>query len=159
MADHIATPNTPSMLSIRGVTKQFGSVEVLRGISLEIASGEFLTILGESGSGKTTLLRLLAGFEQPSRGEIWMAGERIDPLPPNRRRLNTVFQSYALFPHLSVFENVAYGLRLRKLSECEIRSRVGIALTKASIQQLAEYPPAKISGGQQQRVEIGRAHV
>lgn len=159
MPEHTAGPSGSSMLSIRGVNKSFGPVEVLRGISLEIPAGEFLTILGESGSGKTTLLRLLAGFEQPTSGEIWMAGERIDPLPPNRRRLNTVFQSYALFPHLSVFENVAYGLRLQKLPECEIRSRVGAALFKARIQELSEFPPAKISGGQQQRVALARALV
>ncbi len=86
------------------MAKTFQSREVLRGISLDVASGEFLTILGESGSGKTTLLRLIAGFEQPDSGEIWMADERLDTLPPHRRHVNTVFQSYALFPHLSVFK-------------------------------------------------------
>lgn len=116
MAEHASIPKANPMLSICDVTKRFGSVEVLRGISLEVASGEFLTILGESGSGKTTLLRLLAGFEQPTSGEIWMAGERIDPLPPNRRSLNTVFQSYALFPHLSVSKTLPMA---RASADCQ----------------------------------------
>ena len=89
---------------------------MLRDISLEVAAGEFLTILGESGSGKTTLLRIIAGFEHPTSGEVWMAGERLDLLPPYQRRVNTVFQSYALFPHLTVEENVAYGLRVAEAS-------------------------------------------
>src|SRR6202167_4840127 len=113
-----------SLLSIRGVAKRFGQAPVLRDVSLEIAAGEFLTVLGESGSGKTTLLRLLAGFEHPDGGEIRMEGERIDHLPPNKRGVNTVFQHYALFPHLSVFENVAYGLRARKTRKEEIPPRV-----------------------------------
>src|ERR1700756_1542574 len=112
------------LLAVNSVTRSFGSNTVLRDFSLGIAEGEFLTILGESGSGKTTLLRLIAGFELPDRGEIWMAGERLDTLPPFRRRVNTVFQQYALFAHLSVFENVAYGLRIAKLSEQEIKERV-----------------------------------
>ena len=103
------TNSTSTLLEVRGVAKRFGALEVLRGISLDIASGEFLTLLGESGSGKTTLLRLIAGFEQPSAGEIWMSGERLDTLPPYKRRVNTVFQSYALFPHLSARDNVASG--------------------------------------------------
>ena len=102
---------------MREVVKRFGTSPVLRDISLEVASGEFLTILGESGSGKTTLLRLIAGFEQLDGGEIWMGGERLDQIPPHRRPVNTVFQSYALFPHLTVFENVAYGLRAKNVAE------------------------------------------
>ena len=97
--------------------KRFGTRPVLRNISLEVASGEFFTILGESGSGKTTLLRLIAGFEQLDGGEIWMDGERLDQIPPHRRPVNTVFQSYALFPHLNVFDNVAYGLRVKNAAE------------------------------------------
>jgi spermidine/putrescine transport system ATP-binding protein len=108
------------LLEVRGVAKRFGAREVLKDISLNIASGEFITLLGESGSGKTTLLRLVAGFEQPTAGEIWMSGERLDKLPPYKRRVNTVFQHYALFPHLSVRENVAYGLRVKKTSATEI---------------------------------------
>jgi ABC-type Fe3+/spermidine/putrescine transport system ATPase subunit len=101
------------LLEIRAVAKRFGSTRVLASVSLDIDQGEFLTILGASGSGKTTLLRLVAGLDLPDEGEIWMAGERLDTLPPYRRRVNTVFQHYALFPHLSVFENVAYGLRVQ----------------------------------------------
>src|ERR1041384_2574040 len=102
----------PSLLSIRNVAKAFGRNTVLRNVSLEIAEGEFLTILGESGSGKTTLLRIVAGFETATSGELWMGAERFDHQPPYRRRVNTVFQSYALFPHLTVEENVGYGLRV-----------------------------------------------
>src|SRR5215831_796421 len=100
------------LLEIRSVAKRFSSTRVLAGVSLNIDQGEFLTILGASGSGKTTLLRLVAGLELPDECEIWMAGERLDTLPPYRRRVNTVFQSYALFPHLSVRENVSYGLQV-----------------------------------------------
>ena len=148
-----------SLLSIRGVAKQFGQVQVLRDVSMEIAAGEFLTVLGESGSGKTTLLRLLAGFERPDRGEIWMDDERLDPLPPNRRGVNTVFQHYALFPHLSVFENVAYGLRARKIPKEEIAPRVGKALAQVKMSELAGRRPTELSGGQQQRVALARALV
>jgi ABC-type Fe3+/spermidine/putrescine transport system ATPase subunit len=132
---------------------------VLRNISLNIASGEFLTLLGESGSGKTTVLRLVAGFEQPSAGEIWMSGQRLDTLPPYKRRVNTVFQHYALFPHLSVRENVAYGLRVQKTSAAEIGGRVDEALGMVKMQEFAASRPSKLSGGQQQRVALARALV
>jgi ABC-type Fe3+/spermidine/putrescine transport system ATPase subunit len=127
----ITTPGKPStepLLTIRNVAKTFGRNPVLRDISLQVAEGEFLTILGESGSGKTTLLRIIAGFENADFGEIWMGGERLDPLPPYRRRVNTVFQHYALFPHLTVEENVGYGLKVAKLPKQEITSRVEQAL-------------------------------
>jgi spermidine/putrescine transport system ATP-binding protein len=117
----------PALLSVRAVHKRFGKHAVLKGVSLDVAEGEFLTILGESGSGKTTLLRLIAGFEHPDGGEIWMAGERLDTLPPFRRRVNTVFQQYALFPHLSVFDNVAYGLRVGKSEKSEVKARTELA--------------------------------
>src|SRR5216110_3860453 len=110
------------LLSIRNVAKSFGRTPVLRDISLQVAEGEFLTILGESGSGKTTLLRIIAGFETANSGELWMSGERLDRLPPYKRRVNTVFQHYALFPHLTVEENVAYGLRVSKQAETTISS-------------------------------------
>lgn len=152
-------PPTSSLLSIRKVAKSFGKHDVLRDISLEVAAGEFLTILGESGSGKTTLLRIIAGFEHPSSGEVWMSGERLDLLPPYKRRVNTVFQSYALFPHLTVEENVAYGPRVAGISSAEIRTRVDEALSKVRMQAFARYKPAKISGGQQQRVALARALV
>src|SRR5579859_8250905 len=123
-----ANPGAQPLLSIRNVAKSFGKNPVLRDISLQIAEGEFLTILGESGSGKTTLLRIIAGFENATSGEILMEGERLDLLPPYKRRVNTVFQSYALFPHLTVEENVAYGPRVAKLPTEEIRARVSEAL-------------------------------
>ena len=148
-----------SLLSIRTIAKQFGQHVVLRDISLEITQGEFLTILGESGSGKTTLLRIIAGFEQPSRGEVWMEGERLDLLPPYQRRVNTVFQNYALFPHLTVEENVAYGPRVAKTPAEEIRSRVNAALAMVRMRAFANYKPSQISGGQQQRVALARALV
>jgi ABC-type Fe3+/spermidine/putrescine transport system ATPase subunit len=148
-----------SLLSIRKVAKTFGKHSVLRDISLEVATGEFLTILGESGSGKTTLLRIIAGFEHSTSGEVWMNGERLDLLPPYKRRVNTVFQSYALFPHLTVEENVAYGPRVAGISSAEIRPRVEEALTKVRMQAFAKYKPSKISGGQQQRVALARALV
>ena len=147
------------LLEVRGVAKRFGTKEVLKDISLNIASGEFLTLLGESGSGKTTLLRLIAGFEQPSTGEIWMGGERLDTLPPYKRRVNTVFQHYALFPHLSVLENVAYGLRVKKTRAAEIGGRVDEALRMVKMQEFAAARPSKLSGGQQQRVALARALV
>ncbi len=147
------------LLSVRSVAKRFGKASVLRGVSLEVAEGEFLTILGESGSGKTTLLRLIAGFERPDGGEIWMSGERLDPIPPYRRRVNTVFQHYALFPHLTVAGNVAYGLRIAKVAGQEISSRVARALEMVKMSAYASAFPGKISGGQQQRVALARALV
>src|SRR5437879_5663331 len=148
-----------SLLSIRCVAKTFGKHVVLHGVSLEVAEGEFLTILGESGSGKTTLLRIIAGFETASSGEVWMGKERLDLQPPYRRRVNTVFQSYALFPHLTVEQNVGYGLRVAKRPEAEVVSRVAEALDKVKRTALAKSKPSKISGGQQQRVALARALV
>jgi len=148
-----------SLLSIRKVAKHFGKNVVLRDISLDVAEGEFLTILGESGSGKTTLLRIIAGFETASAGEVWMGEERLDRQPPYRRRVNTVFQHYALFPHLTVEQNVAYGLRVAKRPEVEIASRVAEALEKVKMSVYAKSKPSKISGGQQQRIALARALV
>jgi spermidine/putrescine ABC transporter ATP-binding subunit len=148
-----------TLLSLRNVAKRFGQNAVLRDISLDVAEGEFLTILGESGSGKTTLLRVIAGFENASSGEVWMGEERIDHQPPYRRRVNTVFQNYALFPHLTVEQNVAYGLRVAKRPEAEIASRVAEALEKVKMSARAKSKPSKISGGQQQRIALARALV
>jgi ABC-type Fe3+/spermidine/putrescine transport system ATPase subunit len=145
------------LLEIRDIAKCFGRSEVLKNISLQIAPGEFLTLLGESGSGKTTLLRLIAGFEQPTSGQIWMGGERLDTLPPYKRRVNTVFQNYALFPHLSVRENVAYGLRVKSTPKHEITARVEGALAMVKMKDFAEARPATLSGGQQQRIALARA--
>lgn len=148
-----------ALLSVRHVAKSFGQNAVLRDISLEIAEGEFLTILGESGSGKTTLLRIVAGFENPTTGELWMETKRLDGLPPYQRPVNTVFQNYALFPHLTVEENVAYGLRVAKRPANEIAERVADALEKVKMRAHAKKKPSQISGGQQQRVALARALV
>jgi spermidine/putrescine transport system ATP-binding protein len=152
-------PAPEALLLIRGVVKQFARRPVLCGISLDVAPGEFLTILGESGSGKTTLLRLIAGFEQLDGGEIRMAGERLDQIPAHRRPVNTVFQSYAIFPHFSVFENVAYGLRAKGVAKSEIPERVTRALAMVKMGEFAQSAPSKLSGGQQQRVALARALV
>lgn len=155
--------NAP-FLHIQTVSKSFGSRPVLQSISLDISRGEFVTILGESGSGKTSLLRLLAGFSHPDQGEIWLDGQRIDSLPPFERPINTVFQQYALFPHLSVFDNVAYGLRIRrkgmpKLTSAEITQRVEEALDLVRMREFVQSGPTKLSGGQQQRIALARAIV
>jgi spermidine/putrescine ABC transporter ATP-binding subunit len=150
--------NAP-LLEVRAVAKRFGPRDVLKNISLNIAAGEFLTLLGESGSGKTTLLRLIAGFEQPTAGEIWMSGERLDTLPPYKRRVNTVFQNYALFPHLNVRDNVAYGLRVQGAPRNEIPGRVAEALNMVKMAEFAGARPSRLSGGQQQRVALARALV
>ncbi len=153
------TPTSAPLLDIRNVAKSFGKNPVLRDISLQVAEGEFLTILGESGSGKTTLLRVIAGFEAASSGEILMGGERLDDLPPYRRRVNTVFQHYALFPHLTVAENVGYGLRVAKVPRQEVATRVEQALEMVKMSAYAAAKPSKISGGQQQRIALARALV
>src|SRR5437660_9983453 len=130
MSPHLNTtsPASSALLDIRNVAKSFGKNVVFRDISLQVAEGEFLTILGESGSGKTTLLRIVAGFESATSGEVWMGSERLDPFPPYRRRVNTVFQHYALFPHLTVEHNVGYGLRVAELPAEEHAPRVAQAL-------------------------------
>jgi spermidine/putrescine ABC transporter ATP-binding subunit len=158
----VASPSTGTsalLLVARNIAKHFGKNTVLRDISLEIGEGEFLTILGESGSGKTTLLRIIAGFENADAGELWMRGDRLDTLPPYRRRVNTVFQHYALFPHLTVEENVGYGLRVAKRPQAEVASRVEQALAMVKMAAYAKSKPSKISGGQQQRVALARALV
>jgi ABC-type Fe3+/spermidine/putrescine transport system ATPase subunit len=154
-ADRAAGP----LLEVRALAKRFGAHEVLKTISLNIAAGEFITLLGESGSGKTTMLRLIAGFEQPSSGEIWMKGVRLDTLPPYKRRVNTVFQQYALFPHLNVRDNVAYGLRVTNAPANDIGKRVDDALRMVKMDSFAAAQPATLSGGQQQRVALARALV
>jgi ABC-type Fe3+/spermidine/putrescine transport system ATPase subunit len=147
------------LLEVRALAKRFGAHEVLKRVSLTVAAGEFITLLGESGSGKTTMLRLIAGFEQPSSGEIWMNGERLHTLPPYKRRVNTVFQQYALFPHLNVRDNVAYGLRVTNAPSVEIDGRVADALRMVKMDSFASARPATLSGGQQQRVALARALV
>jgi spermidine/putrescine transport system ATP-binding protein len=141
------------------VTKRFGDLVAVRDLSLDIERGEFFTLLGPSGCGKTTTLRMVAGFEQPSEGRILLDGTDVAGLPPFKRPANTVFQSYALFPHLSVEENVAFGLRRRKVPKPEVRRRVQEELERVSLAAEAKRKPAQLSGGQQQRVALARALV
>jgi spermidine/putrescine transport system ATP-binding protein len=150
---------TEPLLDLQRVTKRFGAFTAVDDVSLAVAPGEFLTLLGASGSGKTTTLRMIAGFEHPEAGEILMDGQPITGLPPYRRDLNTVFQQYALFPHMTVRENVGYGLRMRNTARAEIADRVRKALDMVQLGALAERTPRQLSGGQQQRVALARALV
>src|SRR5690349_16373574 len=143
-SNSLAKLSEQPLLSIRNLVKSFGRNPVLRDFSLQVAEGEFLTILGESGSGKTTLLRIIAGFESATTGELWMGGERLDRLPPYKRRVNTVFQHYALFPHLTVEQNVGYGLRVAKHSASEIDAQVEQALARVKMTAYAKAKPSKI---------------
>lgn len=146
-------------LHLRGIEKSFGRHSVLRGISLDIPDGEFVTLLGPSGCGKTTLLRIIAGFEKADRGSVLLGNQDLSLLPPHQRPVNTVFQSYALFPHLSVYDNIAFGLVSRAVPENEIRQRVGSILESVRIADLANRKPTSLSGGQRQRVALARALV
>ena len=147
------------LLELRGVSKLFGAFAAVDGLSLAIPSGEFLTLLGASGSGKTTTLRMIAGFEPPTSGEILMGGAPISRLPPFKRDINTVFQHYALFPHMSVRQNVEYGLRMKRVPAGERAARVDEALEMVQLGQLGARAPRQLSGGQQQRVALARALV
>jgi spermidine/putrescine transport system ATP-binding protein len=142
---------------ITGVYKSFDDFRVLNNVSLEIKKGEFFSLLGPSGCGKTTLLRIIAGFEQPDTGTLTLDGNDVLSLPPNKRQLNTVFQNYALFPHLSVFENVAFSPRLKNKSNTEIKDRVNEYLKLVRLEGHASKKPNQLSGGQKQRVAIARA--
>lgn len=148
---------TAPLIEINQVCKAYGNSLILNDLNLSVYHGEFLTLLGPSGCGKTTLLRLISGFEQPSSGEILINGQCVNNLPPQQRDVHTVFQSYALFPHLSVFENTAFALRCKKISEAEIKSRVEQALRLVRLESFAERNIKQLSGGQQQRVAIARA--
>jgi len=141
------------------VTKVFGDTIAVDDLSLEIEEGEFFSLLGPSGCGKTTTLRMIGGFEEPTRGTIYLRGRDVTDLPPYKRDVNTVFQSYALFPHLDVFENVAFGLRRRKVDRAEIQRRVGEALELVDLVGFERRRPTQLSGGQQQRVALARALV
>lgn len=145
------------MLRLVGVQKFFGSFAAVKNVDLEIQDGEFFSILGPSGCGKTTLLRLLGGFEFPTHGEIHLDDRRIDLLPPHHRQCNTVFQRYALFPHLSVEQNVAFGLQMKKNPSDEIMTRVGEALELVQMHDFSNRSITTLSGGQQQRVALARA--
>jgi len=146
-----------SNVVIGGISKSFGDFEVLKNVSLEIKKGEFFSLLGPSGCGKTTLLRIIAGFEQPDKGTLTLDGDDVLSLPPNRRPTNTVFQSYALFPHLTVFENVAFSPRLKKDSASQIKSKVERYLELVRLEGHADKKPNQLSGGMKQRVAIARA--
>lgn len=148
-----------TLLSLRDLSKHFDGKTVLDALDLDILDGEFITLLGPSGCGKTTLLRLMAGFEHPDAGTITLDGQDLTEVPPEQRPLNTVFQHYALFPHMSVFDNVAYGLKMEKRPKDEIRQRVDEALATVQLQDFARRKPHQLSGGQQQRVAIARAVV
>ena len=144
-------------LRFENVTKKFGELRAVDHVSLAVQKGEFFSILGPSGCGKTTLLRLTAGFETPDEGRIFLNDVEITRLPPNKRKVNTVFQNYALFPHLTVFENIAFGLRIAKRPEKEITDEVMRMLTLIQMQDQAHKKPAQLSGGQKQRVAVARA--
>jgi ABC-type Fe3+/spermidine/putrescine transport system ATPase subunit len=146
-------------IRIEGIAKSFGAARVLDGCSVAVDKGSVMTLLGPSGCGKTTLLRTIAGFVEPEAGRVTIGGRDITDLPPNRRQVGFVFQSYALFPHLDVAANVAYGLKVRRLGRAEIASRVRRALDLVSLAAFADRYPARLSGGQQQRVAIARALV
>jgi iron(III) transport system ATP-binding protein len=146
-------------IRLRGVLKQFGGVRAVDGASLEIGDGELFTLLGPSGCGKTTLLRLIAGFYTPDRGEIWFGDRRVDGLRPYARNIGMVFQNYALWPHMTVRANIAYGLKLRKLDAAAVAERVEAGLRKVNLTGLDLRYPGQLSGGQQQRVALARALV
>jgi spermidine/putrescine transport system ATP-binding protein len=142
---------------VEGVSKSFGDFRALNNVSLKIKKGEFFSLLGPSGCGKTTLLRIIAGFEQPDFGVLTFDGSNVLSLPPNRRQANTVFQNYALFPHLSVFENVAFSMRLKRTSKSDTEAKVNEYLRLVQLENHAHKKPNQLSGGQKQRVAIARA--
>lgn len=148
-----------NIIELRGVDKSFEDTRALEGIDLSISNGEFLTLLGPSGCGKTTILRILSGFETPDQGDVSIGGQRMNDVPPERRQVNTVFQNYALFPHMTVRDNVAFGLRMQSCPKGEIEGRVLEALRMVHLEQYADRRPHQLSGGQQQRVALGRALV
>ncbi|MEM6730981.1 MAG: ABC transporter ATP-binding protein [Myxococcota bacterium] len=148
-----------SAVSLRAITRHFGDVKAVDGIDVEVADGEFFSLLGPSGSGKTTCLRLIGGFERPDSGTIQIFGEQVQDKPPFARPVNTVFQDYALFPHMTVANNIGYGLRLKKLPKSTIRERVGKMLDLVQLPQVADRRPSQLSGGQKQRISLARALV
>lgn len=151
--------DAPPDVELRKVFKVFNGETAVRGVDLDISRGEFFSILGPSGCGKTTTLRLIAGFESPSAGELLIRGQLMTQIPPYRRPVNTVFQSYALFNHMNVWDNIAFGLRIKKLSLPEIETRVKEALKLVKMESFASRYPSMLSGGQQQRVALARALV
>lgn len=148
-----------NIIELKGITKSFDGERVLKGIDLEIKEGEFLTLLGPSGCGKTTILRLIGGFDTPDSGDIIFDGKKINHLPPYKRELNTVFQKYALFPHLNVYDNIAFGLKIKNMDKKEIDKRVNHNLELVGLRDYGSRRIDKLSGGQQQRIAIARALV
>ncbi len=148
-----------ALVTLSGISKAFDGKSVVADFDLTIGHGEFVTLLGPSGCGKTTILRLIAGLENTDQGQVTLDGQDITHLPAEKRHINTVFQSYALFPHMNVFDNVAFGLRMQKTPAADIKQRVNEALTMVRLQEFADRKPSQLSGGQQQRVAIARAVV
>ena len=153
------TNQKPVLLQIRHLSKSYGDTQILQNINLDIYDGEFLTLLGPSGCGKTTLLRLIGGFELPNAGSLHLEGVDIAGLPAEKRPINTVFQQYALFPHMNVYDNIAYGLKLKGVPKTEIDQRVREALAMVQLDHTINRRPQDLSGGQQQRIAIARAVV
>ncbi len=151
------TEKKPVVLELKNITKSFGETEVLRGVSLSVHEGEFVTLLGSSGCGKTTTLRIIAGLESPDSGEVLLEGMPMGEMAPEKRSVNTVFQNYALFPHMNVYHNIAYGLKLRKVGKSEIKERVSRMLSLVQLEGFEKRMPSEMSGGQRQRVAIARA--
>jgi putative spermidine/putrescine transport system ATP-binding protein len=151
--------NAKVAISIKGLTRTFGDVRAVNGVDLEIYEGEFLTLLGPSGSGKTTVLRMIAGFEKPDAGTILLGDKDVAQLPPYERDVNTVFQDYALFPHMNVLANIEYGLRVKGVSKEERRTRAQEALKQVRLEGYEDRKPSQLSGGQRQRVALARALV
>ena len=151
--------DTQHAVRLERVVKRFGAVEAVAGVDLEVVAGEFFSMLGPSGSGKTTCLRMIAGFEAPTEGRVFLAGADVTDLPPYERDVNTVFQDYALFPHMSVAENVGYGLLVKKVATDERRARVADALAMVRLEAFGDRRPSELSGGQRQRVALARALV
>ncbi|MCF7923269.1 MAG: ABC transporter ATP-binding protein [Candidatus Marinimicrobia bacterium] len=152
-------PSWKTMLELRGLTKLYGDFSAVKDLNLTIQENEFFCLLGPSGCGKTTTLRMIAGFEKPDEGNIFLNGSDLKDVPAHKRNINTVFQSYALFPHLNVFENIAFGLRMSHVPEKEIQDRVENMLKTVALDGFAQRLPGKLSGGQQQRVTLARALV
>jgi putative spermidine/putrescine transport system ATP-binding protein len=157
--DSVAAATAPPVVRLDDVTKRFGDVTAVDGVSLDVAPGEFLALLGPSGSGKTTCLRMIAGFERPTQGRVWLAGRDVTETPPFDRQVNTVFQDYALFPHMTVEENVGYGLMVRGVAKGERRRRVAEVLDMVRLPDHGPRKPGQLSGGQRQRVALARALV
>ena len=147
------------VVELAQVSKSIHDLEILHHIDLKVYEGEFLTLLGPSGCGKTTLLRLISGFEEPTKGRIYIDNQEVSGLPPHLRHVHTVFQSYALFPHMNVYDNVAFGLRCQKVAESEIKDRVTEVLQMVKLEKFTARKPSQLSGGQQQRIAIARAAV